>query len=246
MPAAPDAHDRVRRRPQPVRGAHLPEGTPKGVVVVDPRRLLEGGVRPVARPAARRRAWPGTAGRHGTSSTAASATAAATRRPSTTSPPRSTPWPTRTSRSTACSPSATPPAATSPRGPRRAAGSRGGRPGRLTGVVSQAGVLDLGSAYDDASAAGAVVRPAWATRPDPDDAPLDPRRQVPLDVPVHCVHGTADDVVPVSQSQQLRRGGPRRGRDGGADHVEGGRPLRGDRPGRPTRGAQTLAILDGL
>jgi len=70
----------------------------------------------------------------------------------------------------------------------------------LTGVVSQAGVLDLGSAYDDDLGAGAVVN-VLGHRPGPTDAPLDPLRQVPLDVPVHCVHGTLDDNVPLSQSQ---------------------------------------------
>ena len=87
---------------------------------------------------------------------------------STTSPPRSTRCATRTSRSTGCSPSATPRADTSRPGRPRAAASRGGRPGStLTGVVSQAGVLDLESAYADDLGAGAVVEASSATDPDP-------------------------------------------------------------------------------
>jgi acetyl esterase/lipase len=70
----------------------------------------------------------------------------------------------------------------------------------LTGVVSQAGVLDLRSAYDERLGDGAVA--AFLGRaPGPEDAPLDPACQVPLDIPVHCVHGRADDTVPVSQSR---------------------------------------------
>ncbi len=75
-------------------------------------------------------------------------------------------------------------------------------PSRLavTGVVSQAGVLDLRSAYDEHLGDGAVEA-FLGHPPGPDDDALDPIRQVPLDVPVHCVHGVADDTVPVSQSR---------------------------------------------
>ena len=70
----------------------------------------------------------------------------------------------------------------------------------LTGVVSQAGVLDLRSAYDEHLGDGAVAA-FLGHVPGPGDDPVDPARQVPLDVPVHCVHGRADDTVPVSQSR---------------------------------------------
>lgn len=70
----------------------------------------------------------------------------------------------------------------------------------LTGVVSQAGVLDLRSAYDERLGDGAVAA-FLGHSPGPDDDPLDPARQIPLDVPVHCVHGRTDDTVPVSQSR---------------------------------------------
>jgi acetyl esterase/lipase len=70
----------------------------------------------------------------------------------------------------------------------------------LTGVVAQAGVLDLRSAYDAGLGSGAVEA-FLGHPPGPDDAALDPIRQVPLDVPVHCVHASDDDTVPIEQSR---------------------------------------------
>lgn len=74
---------------------------------------------------------------------------------------------------------------------------RGGVP--VTHVVSQAGVLDLRTAFFDDLGAGAVA--ALLGRPPGDeDERYDPARQVPLDVPVWCVHGRDDTIVPPSQS----------------------------------------------
>jgi acetyl esterase/lipase len=70
----------------------------------------------------------------------------------------------------------------------------------LTGVVSQAGVLDLGAAYDERLGAGAVEA-FLGHPPGADDTSADPALQLPLDVPVYCVHGRDDDTVPVSQSR---------------------------------------------
>ena len=72
--------------------------------------------------------------------------------------------------------------------------------GGLTHVVSQAGVLDLQAAYDEALGGGAVE--AFLGRPPgPADAAVDPLQQVPLDVPVWCIHGTSDQFVPLEQSR---------------------------------------------
>jgi acetyl esterase/lipase len=71
---------------------------------------------------------------------------------------------------------------------------------KVTGVVSQAGVLDLRQGHADLLGNGAVAQ-FLGHPPGPDDEPLDPAQQVPLDVPVWCVHGTDDDVVPPSQSR---------------------------------------------
>jgi acetyl esterase/lipase len=69
----------------------------------------------------------------------------------------------------------------------------------VTGVVSQAGVLDLTAAAEADLGAGAVVSFLGAP-PGPSYVEVDPMRQVPLDVPVRCVHGRDDDDVPLSQS----------------------------------------------
>lgn len=72
--------------------------------------------------------------------------------------------------------------------------------GGLTHVVSQAGVLDLRAAYDDGLGDGAVER-FLGHPPGPADDDVDPIRCVPLGVPLWCVHATADDTVPISQSR---------------------------------------------
>lgn len=71
---------------------------------------------------------------------------------------------------------------------------------RVTHAISQAGVLDLVASdrlgLGDGAAAGLLGHV-----PGTQDARWDPRQQVPLDVPVWCVHGTGDDVVPLEQSE---------------------------------------------
>lgn len=71
--------------------------------------------------------------------------------------------------------------------------------GGLTHVVSQAGVLDLRAA-DEAGLGSGAVATFLGHPPGPGDAAVDPIRQVPLDVPVWCVHGRDDTIVPISQS----------------------------------------------
>lgn len=70
----------------------------------------------------------------------------------------------------------------------------------LTHVISQAGVLDLVAAAD-AGLGGGAVEAFLGHAPGPDDASVDPIRQVPLAVPLWCVHGREDTIVPISQSQ---------------------------------------------
>lgn len=69
----------------------------------------------------------------------------------------------------------------------------------LTHVVSQAGVLDLRAAHADALGDGAVER-FLGHPPGPADDEVDPIAQVPLGVPVWCVHAAGDDIVPITQS----------------------------------------------
>ncbi len=72
--------------------------------------------------------------------------------------------------------------------------------GGLTHVVSQAGVLDLRAAYE-LGLGGGAVEAFLGHPPGPADAGVDPIRQVPLAVPVWCVHARDDDIVPISQSR---------------------------------------------
>ncbi len=69
---------------------------------------------------------------------------------------------------------------------------------QLTHVISQAGVLDL-LAAQRARASDDVVTELLGEVSD--SQPFDPRRQVPLDVPVTCLHAPDDEQVPISQSR---------------------------------------------
>lgn len=70
----------------------------------------------------------------------------------------------------------------------------------VTHVVCQAGVLDLTAADRDRLGDGAVAA-FLGHPPGPGDAGVDPVRQLPLGVPVWCVHAPDDDIVPMSQSR---------------------------------------------
>ncbi len=69
----------------------------------------------------------------------------------------------------------------------------------VTEVISQAGVLDLTGAFVQDLGDGAVAA-LMGGPPGPDYDLGDPSRQIPLDVPVWCVHGRSDTVVPPDQS----------------------------------------------
>jgi acetyl esterase/lipase len=74
----------------------------------------------------------------------------------------------------------------------------------VSGVVSQAGVLDLQAAVRDRLGNGAVVDFLGGT---PGEVPerygaADPLAAVPLPAPVLCVHARADDTVPIAQSER--------------------------------------------
>ena len=70
----------------------------------------------------------------------------------------------------------------------------------VTGVIAQAGVLDLEAAAEQNLGGGAVsglLGHDYGT----DDAQWDPIKQVPLKVPVWCLHAKADALVPYEQSE---------------------------------------------
>ena len=97
-----------------------------------------------------------------------------------------------------------------------AAGSPGAQPRvPLTGALSQAGVLDLSGGYRTGIGGGALADLMGVS---PDEDPdrygvADPLQQIPLAVPVVCLHARADQDVPFSNSADYvaaaRRAGAR-------------------------------------
>ncbi len=71
---------------------------------------------------------------------------------------------------------------------------------QVTHAISQAGVLDLVMSERMGLGGGAAAALLGHT-PGPADVRWDPQQQIPLDVPVWCVHGVDDDVVPLGQSE---------------------------------------------
>ena len=71
----------------------------------------------------------------------------------------------------------------------------------VTHVISQAGVLDLAAAHRD-NLGGGAVQALLGEPPGAVYDEVDPTRQLPLEVPVRCVHATGDDIVPLSQSRE--------------------------------------------
>ncbi|UUZ61541.1 alpha/beta hydrolase family protein [Nocardioides sp. B-3] len=92
----------------------------------------------------------------------------------------------------------------------------------VTHVVSQAGVLDLTSAYDQNLGGGAVQSLMGVAPDDPAYDLTDPARQVPLDVPVWCLHASDDRAVPISQSEGYVRAATEAGATAELIEVSGG------------------------
>jgi acetyl esterase/lipase len=74
----------------------------------------------------------------------------------------------------------------------------------VTAVISQAGVLDLTRAHAEGLGDGAVAA-FMSSSPGPGYEQADPQQQLPVDVPVWCVHGRDDDVVPPHHSADYVR-----------------------------------------
>lgn len=101
--------------------------------------------------------------------------------------------------------------------------SFGARSIALTGVVSQAGVLDLTKALRD-GVGGSAVSDLLGGTPEqfPDRyAIADPTRQLPLGIPVHCVHGDEDSNVPLDQSVDYVAAAQQAGDDAVLHRVQG-------------------------
>ncbi len=114
----------------------------------------------------------------------------------------------------------------------------------VTHVISQAGVVDLVAAHEAGLGTGAVEN-FLGRAPGADDAPLDPIRQVPLDVPVWCVHGTDDSNVPISQSQDYVAAAVGAGAVAELVTIEGGDHFVVIDPSSPAW-ARTVTILDTI
>ena len=118
---------------------------------------------------------------------------------------------------------------------------RGGVP--LTGVVSQAGVLDLRAAAREQLGGGAVEM-FLGHVPTTADARLDPQQEIPLDVPLRCIHGRADQNVPISQSQRYVAAAQAAGADADLVEVDGDHFVLID--ALSPAWTRTLALLDEL
>ncbi len=109
--------------------------------------------------------------------------------------------------------------------PEQPGGAAGATPEvRLTGVLAQAAVLDLPRAAADRLGGAAVSALLGGL---PHEVPeryrlADPRRRLPLDVPVRCLHSRDDGVVPFDQSTGYVSAAQAAGADAGLVEVTGG------------------------
>lgn len=113
----------------------------------------------------------------------------------------------------------------------------------VTAAIAQAGVLDLGSAVSENLGSGATqafMGEAGAA----DFEQADPSEQIPLDVPVRCVHGRSDDIVPLRQSIDYVEQAKAAGADAELIDVEGDHFVVIDPSSRAW--ARTLETLEAL
>lgn len=113
----------------------------------------------------------------------------------------------------------------------------------VTAAISQAGVLDLTAATAD-DLGGRALQQFMGGVVDDRYALADPTAVIPLPVPVRCVHGRADENVPLSQSADYVRRATAAGADARLTEVDGNHFVVID-PTSPAWAA-TLEILDEL
>jgi acetyl esterase/lipase len=114
---------------------------------------------------------------------------------------------------------------------------------RVTGAVSQAGVLDLRGAVKADLGDGAVEGFLGADKDGLYDF-ADPLARVPLDVPVWCIHGRDDLQVPIEQSEIYVKAARKAGARAGLAAVDGDHFVLIDTT--TTAWTRTLEILDEL
>jgi acetyl esterase/lipase len=93
----------------------------------------------------------------------------------------------------------------------------------LTGVVAQAGVLDLRRGIRESTGNGAISDLLGG---DPNDVAerydlADPMYQAPLSVPIICIHGRSDESVPLAQSEAYTARATERGGEATLITLEG-------------------------
>ncbi|WP_298886671.1 alpha/beta hydrolase [uncultured Serinicoccus sp.] len=118
-----------------------------------------------------------------------------------------------------------------------------GRTG-VTHVISQAGVLDLGTAHRERLGSGAARDLVGFGPDDPRFAALDPLQQVPLVAPLWALHAPDDGQVPISQSQGYVAAARAAGATAELVEVAGGHFDHIDVT--TDAWAQVVAILDGI
>jgi acetyl esterase/lipase len=114
----------------------------------------------------------------------------------------------------------------------------------VTGVVSQAGVLDLEAAVDDRLGDGATVAFLGAPRVSGWQEAASPIRLLPFGVPIRCVHGDRDDTVPIAQSSRFVAAARHAGDDAELIVVPGGDHFGVITPGDPAWDACRQAVRD--
>ncbi len=116
----------------------------------------------------------------------------------------------------------------------------------VTAAVSQAGVLDLSAAAAANLGGGAVRAFLGEASDDGDDrdALADPTAQLPLPVPVRCIHGRSDALVPLSQSSGYVALATAAGADATLTEVDGDHFVLIDPASQAW--ARTLELLDAL
>lgn len=94
----------------------------------------------------------------------------------------------------------------------------------LAGLVLQAGVLDLARGVAEGLGGGAIAAFLGGTPTEKPNAyaQASPIALVPLRVPSLCVHGTADTLVPIRQSQDFVEAAHRAGDDSQLESFDGG------------------------
>jgi acetyl esterase/lipase len=110
---------------------------------------------------------------------------------------------------------------------------------RVTAAIAQAGVLDLHAAVH----LGSGAAKAFMGRHE-DITLADPTAQIPLDVPVRCVHSAADDTVPISQAIRYVDRAKAAGADAELIEVEGDHFIVIEPPSRAW--TRTLEVLEDL